>query len=46
MPMGYNNVAIVPIVQSKGLASFYDYSQLDRTRMGKTTAPMFFVTFA
>lgn len=46
MPMGYDNGTIVPVAANEGLASFYDYSQLDRTRMGKTTAPMFFVTFA
>jgi hypothetical protein len=46
MPMGYDNGTIVPIAAGEGLASFYAYSQLDRTRMGKTTAPMFFVTYA
>lgn len=46
MPMGYDNGTIVPVATGEGLASFYDYSQLDRTRMGKTTAPMFFVTYA
>ena len=46
MPMGYDNGTILAVVQNEGLASFYDYTQLDRTRMGKTTAPMFFVTYA
>src|SRR5215203_32504 len=46
MPMGYDNGTIVPRATSDGLASFYDYSQLDRRRMGKSSAPMFFVTAA
>ena len=29
-----------------GLTSFYDYSQLDRTRMGSQFAPCFLVTYA
>lgn len=46
MPMGYDNSTIGSVVQSKGLASFYDFSQLDRTRMGKTFAPVYLVTYA
>ena len=46
MPMGYDNGTIVARATSDGLASFYDYSQVDRRRMAKTTAPMFFVTAA
>jgi hypothetical protein len=46
MPMGYDNATIVPIAQQLNLASFYDFSQLDRTRMGKRDAPVFFVTYA
>jgi hypothetical protein len=46
MPMGYDNGTIVGVVTSKGLASFYDYSQLDRFRMGKFDAPAFLVTYA
>ncbi len=46
MPMGYDNGTIVARATTDGLASFYDYSQLDRRRMGKTTSPMFFVTAA
>ncbi len=46
MPMGYDNGTIGPVVQSKGLASFYDFSQLDRNRLGKQDAPMFLVTLA
>ena len=44
MPMGYDNGTIGPRATADGLASFYDYSQVDRRRMAKTAAPMFFVT--
>ena len=44
MPIGYDNGTIVAKATSDGLASFYDYSQVDRRRMTKTTAPSFFVT--
>jgi hypothetical protein len=46
MPLGHNNSTIAGVATSKGLASFYDFSQLDRTRMGKLTAPAFHVTAA
>ncbi|HWJ90300.1 MAG TPA: SusD/RagB family nutrient-binding outer membrane lipoprotein [Flavisolibacter sp.] len=46
MPMGYDNGTIVARATADGLASFYDYSQLDRRRMGKNQAPTFFVTAA
>lgn len=46
MPMGYDNGTIVARATADGLASFYDYSQVDRRRMAKTAAPMFFVTAA
>jgi hypothetical protein len=45
-PMGYDNATIVPVAAAKGLASFYDFSQLDRTRMGRNDAPNFLVTYA
>lgn len=45
-PMGYDNGTISPVVEAKGLASFYDFSQMDRTRMGKNAAPAFLVTYA
>jgi hypothetical protein len=45
MPYGYDNNTISGPVKNDGLASFYDYSQIDRFRMGKNTAPMFLVTF-
>lgn len=46
MPMGYDNGSIGAVATANGLASFYDYSQLDRTRMGKNDAPVFLVTYA
>ncbi len=46
MPLGYDNGTIAAVATSRGLASFYDFSQLDRRRMAKTTAPAFFVTAA
>lgn len=46
MPMGYDNGTIVARATGDGLASFYDYSQVDRRRLAKTNAPMFFVTAA
>ncbi len=44
MPFGFDNASISSEVNKSKLASFYDYSQLDRTRMAKTTSPMFLVT--
>lgn len=46
MPIGYDNGTIIAQATADGLASFYDYSQADRTRVVKTTAPVFFVTAA
>jgi hypothetical protein len=46
MPLGYDNGTIPAKAVADGLASFYDYSQLDRTRMGAFTAPCFLVTYA
>lgn len=46
MPMGYDNGTIVARATADGLASFYDYSQVDRRRLAKTSSPMFFVTAA
>ena len=45
MPVGYDNSTIEPIWQDAGLASFYEYSQMDRTRMGAQTAPVFLLTY-
>lgn len=44
MPMGKDNGTIVATATADGLASFYDYSQADRRRIAKLTAPMFIVT--
>jgi hypothetical protein len=44
--MGYDNGTIPARATADGLASFYDYSQVDRRRMAKTTSPQFFVTAA
>ena len=46
MPMGYDNGGITAVAKAAGLASFYDYSQIDRTRMMKVTAPLYLVTHA
>ena len=46
MPMGYDNGTIVARATADGLASFYDYSQVDRRRMVKVSSPVFYVTAA
>src|SRR5690606_16021593 len=46
MPLGYDNTTVSEAVERDDLASLYDYSQLDRTRMGNPQAPTFFVTYA
>lgn len=46
MPMGKDNATVVPAAAADGLASFYEYSQLDRRRLAKNTAPNFLVTAA
>lgn len=46
MPMGYDNGTIVAKATADGLASFYDYSQVDRRRMVKVSSPVFYVTAA
>ena len=46
MPLGYDNGTIAPVAAAAGLASFYDYSQLDRSRMGSQFAPAYLVTYA
>ena len=46
MPFGFDNASISSEVTKLKLASFYDFSQVDRTRMAKTTSPMFLVTAA
>lgn len=45
MPMGYDNGTIGGAVASDlGLASFYDFTQVDRFRIAKQTAPMYMLT--
>jgi hypothetical protein len=44
MPMGHDNGTIVPVAANLGLASFYDFSQVDRFRVADRDAPMYFVT--
>ena len=46
MPQGYDSNTIVPVAQADGLASFFAYSQIDRTRMASAEAPNFLVTYA
>ncbi|HEY0651949.1 MAG TPA: SusD/RagB family nutrient-binding outer membrane lipoprotein [Chryseosolibacter sp.] len=46
MPMGHDNSTIGAVATGQGLASFYDFSQVDRRRMMKLTAPYFIVTAA
>ncbi|MBD2699859.1 SusD/RagB family nutrient-binding outer membrane lipoprotein [Spirosoma sp. BT702] len=46
MPLGFDNGTIPAQATKDGLATFYDYSQLDRTRMGGLNAPCFLVTYA
>lgn len=45
-PQGYDNTTISKAVTEKKLASLWDYSQLDRTRMASLTAPSFLVTYS
>jgi hypothetical protein len=46
MPIGKDNGTVVAAATADGLASFYDYSQVDRRRMVKTLSPVFLVTAA
>jgi len=46
MPIGYDNGGIAAVAASRGLASFYEFSQVDRRRIVKTFSPVFFVTAA
>lgn len=46
MPMGHDNATIVPVAANLGLASFYDFTQIDRLRLAGRFAPVFFVTAA
>ena len=46
MPMGKDNGTVAAAATADGLASFYEYSQADRRRINKVSAPVFFVTAA
>ena len=46
LPMGFDNNTANAYAPTVGLASFYDFSQADRTRVVKTSAPCFLVTAA
>lgn len=46
MPIGKDNGTIGAAATADGLASFYDYSQVDRRRIVKTFSPVFLVTAA
>lgn len=46
MPMGNDNATIAGVATSLGLASFFDFSQLDRFTLGAQTAPAFLLTYA
>lgn len=46
MPIGKDNGTIGAAATADGLASFYDYSQVDRRRILKTFSPVFLVTAA
>ena len=46
IPQGFDVTNINPVAESEGLASLYDYSQLDRTRLGSSLAPSFLVTYS
>lgn len=46
IPQGFDVSDINPQAESEGLASLYDYSQLDRLRLGGPEAPSFLVTLS
>lgn len=46
MPIGKDNGTVGAAATADGLASFYDYSQVDRRRILKTFSPVFLVTAA
>jgi Starch-binding associating with outer membrane len=45
-PLGFDNTTIAAKVTENKLASFYDFTQVDRARLAKNTAPCFIVTAA
>jgi hypothetical protein len=44
LPMGNDNKSATAAATADGLVSFYEYSQADRNRITKLSAPMFLVT--
>jgi hypothetical protein len=44
MPMGNDNATAVTAAASAGLASFYEFAQVDRRRLAKIQAPTFLVS--
>ncbi len=46
MPMGYDNITINNVLQQNGVASLWDFSQVNLTTVLKIDAPEFFVTHA
>lgn len=44
MPMGNDNATAVTAAADAGLASFYEFAQVDRRRLAKIQAPTFLVT--
>lgn len=46
MPQGYDNTTVSQAVQRDGLTSLYEYSQLDRTRLGGLLSPTIYITFS
>ena len=46
MPVGYNDVTITSTLQENGVASLWDYSQVNLTTVLKLDAPEFHVTYA
>lgn len=45
-PMGYDNASIAEVVNQRGLSSFYEFSQVDRTRMARRDAPVYLVSYS
>ena len=46
LPMGNDNFTAAALATTLGLASFYDFTQVDRRRMLATDSPTFLVTYA
>ncbi len=46
MPMGNDNNSVVGVAEGLGLSSFYEFAQVDRTRIAKVNGPMFILTHA